>query len=77
MRMRLELVCITSMLFCASLIISADALAQKSKRKKARPADQSIVLTGGGFNRYRIVLPPNDIPARDGANMLIDEIVVE
>ena len=75
MRMRLELV--LSLLFCASLIISADALAQKSKRKKAKPSDQSIVLTEGGFSRYRIVLPSSPTLHETKASEVLQKYLLE
>ncbi|HEY5917040.1 MAG TPA: DUF4838 domain-containing protein [Chryseolinea sp.] len=75
MRMRLELV--LSMLFCASLIISTDALAQKSKRKKAKPSDQSIVLTEGGFSRYRIVLPSSPTLHETKASEVLQKYLLE
>jgi len=57
MRMRLQLLGLTSLLLCACLTICSETMAQKNKRKKAAANDQSIVLTEGGFTRYRIVLP--------------------
>ena len=77
MRMRLELVCITSVLFCASLIISADSLAQKSKRKKAKPADHTIVLTEGGFSRFRIVLPSFPTQHETKASEVLQKYLLE
>ncbi len=77
MRIRLELFGIASMLFCASLTICSDTLAQKSKRKKATPSDQSIVLTEGGFSRYRIVLPSSPTQHETKASQVLQAYLLE
>src|SRR5262245_30628518 len=62
MRIHLSMLRLVSLSLSFVLPLCMHAVAQKHKRKKAAPADQSIVLAEGELTRYRIVLPVSPTP---------------
>ncbi|HEX6890020.1 MAG TPA: DUF4838 domain-containing protein [Chryseolinea sp.] len=77
MRVRLQLFGTIILLICAGIAICPDAEAQKKKRKKAAAIDQSIVLTEGGFTRYRIVLPSSPTKQEIKASEVLKTYILE
>jgi hypothetical protein len=77
MRIQLALSGITLFLLSSLLIFSPDAVAQKRKRKKATPVDQSIVLTEGQLTRYRIVLPTSPTQHEIKASEVLQSILLQ
>jgi hypothetical protein len=77
MRVRLQVFSIIAPLICVGLAICPDALAQKNKRKKKAAIDQSIVLTEGGFTRYRIVLPSSPTEQEIKASEVLKTYLLE
>ena len=77
MRIQLSHSSVTLLLLCFFLTFCADGLAQKSKRKKAVNADNSIVLAESQLTRYRIVLPASPNPHELKASEVLQTLLLE
>jgi hypothetical protein len=77
MRIQLSLSGILLFFLCSLLTFSPEAVAQKRKRKKATPDDQSIVLAEGELTRYRIVLPVSPTEYELKASEVLQTILLE
>jgi len=77
MRIQLSLSWVTLLLLCSMLTFGPDAVAQKSKRKKAAPVDNSIVLAEAELTRYRIVLPASPTPYEVKASEVLQTHLLE